>query len=310
MSIEMNTQVENTILKLETVVQNQCKLDQAWSGVKSLLISELDSLPDLPTSNNKKQNHKFKKSQPFWNENLTAAWKDVCQSEKDYLLYKSNKNSQAHIKARLRDFYKKCQNTFDSKYRYFKRKHKKQEFDDLGNDAKNDIQSMWKKLSNPPSTRAALEILREDKSISNDVQEVLQRWHKDISILFSGLRETPDFAYNDDFYQKILTKKSEFESLLPVEQDLLSDYDSQVLNDNLSYDEVSKAIDGSKLKKAYLIIPNEALKNKNAKILFINFFNFVLFPVLVQPNGTTATLNQYQKKTKTHEIHFRTGALL
>ena len=55
MSDEIKLQVQNTILKLETSVQNQSELDQLWSGVKSLLISELDSLPNLPTSNNKKQ---------------------------------------------------------------------------------------------------------------------------------------------------------------------------------------------------------------------------------------------------------------
>ena len=69
---------------------------------------------------------------------------------------------------------------------------------------------MWKKLkqlSNPPSTRAALEIVREDKSISNDIQEILQRWHKDIANLFSGLRDNPEFAFDDNFYDEILQKK-------------------------------------------------------------------------------------------------------
>ena len=130
-----------------------------------MLISELDSLPNLPTSNNKKQSQKFKKSQPFWNDNLAAAWKEVCQSEKEYLSYKANKNSQVPLKIHLGNIYKNCQNAFDSKYRYFKRKHKKQDYEDLENSAKHDIPGMWKKLkklSNPPSTRAALEIVRED----------------------------------------------------------------------------------------------------------------------------------------------------
>ena len=45
--------------------------------------------------------------------------------------------------------------------------------------------------------------------VSTDIQEILSRWHKDISKLFAGLRENPDFSFNDDFYQEILIKKAE-----------------------------------------------------------------------------------------------------
>ena len=45
------------------------------------------------------------------------------------------------------------------------------------------------------------------------------------------------------------------------------------LNSEITYDEVSDAINRSKVKKAYLEIPNEAMKNTNAKILLHKFFN-------------------------------------
>ena len=43
-----------------------------------------------------------------------------------------------------------------------------------------------KKLGNPPSSKAVLEIIRDDDSISTDIQEILAKWHNDISKLFSG----------------------------------------------------------------------------------------------------------------------------
>ena len=245
-------------------MQNQNELDQLWSDVKALLVNEMSSLPDLPTSSNKNQNNKFRKCQPFWNGNLDKAWRDVCQSESNYLLYKANRNGQAEQKKLLREQYKSCQNIFDSKFRYFKRQHRKQEYEDLEKSAQSNISDMWsklKKLSNPPSTRAALEIVREDKSISHDIKEVLSRWHRDISQLFSGIRDNPEFAFDDKFYEEILSKKNEFETLAPEDQDQLSDYDSTCLNQNLTLSEVSKAIDLAKMRKAYLTIPNEALKN-------------------------------------------------
>ena len=45
------------------------------------------------------------------------------------------------------------------------------------------------------------------------------------------------------------------------------------MNSEILYSEVSKCINNSKYKKAYLDIPNEALKNENAKLLLLKFFN-------------------------------------
>ena len=59
MSDEIRLQVENTILKLENIVQNQDQLNYLWDDIKNLLLKELDSLPDIPKSNNKNLNKLF-----------------------------------------------------------------------------------------------------------------------------------------------------------------------------------------------------------------------------------------------------------
>ena len=66
---------------------------------------------------------------------------------------------------------------------------------------------MWSrlnKLSNPPLSRVALEIVRDDESISRDLKEILERWLKDISKLFSGVRDNPEMSFDEDFYEEIL----------------------------------------------------------------------------------------------------------
>jgi hypothetical protein len=50
-------------------------------------------------------------------------------------------------------------------------------------------------------------------------------------------------------------------------------YDAGEMNSEISYDEVADAINCSELKKSYLEIPNEALKNRNAKLLLHRFVN-------------------------------------
>ena len=99
----------------------------------------------------------------------------------------------------------------------------------------------------------------------------MERWHNDIACLFSGLRENPDFAFDDQFYQEIIDKKSEFENLSETEQMEDNPFNADNLNEKISLEEVSKAIDKAKSRKAYLSIPNEALKNKNAKLILQKF---------------------------------------
>ena len=115
--------------------------------------------------------------------------------------------------------------------------------------------------------------MREDSTISRDIKEVLARWYRDISGLFSGFKEDPDLAFNEEFYRHVIQKKEEFERLSDQEFAQHRSYSSEEINAEISYDEVAFAIDQSKLRKAYLDIPNEALKNPNAKVLLHSFFN-------------------------------------
>ena len=80
-------------------------------------------------------------------------------------------------------------------------------------------------------------------------------------------------SFDEDFYEEILNKKQQFENLSPNEQHESNNFNSESLNNELSFSEVSKAIDKIKFHKAYLDIPNEAMKNENAKQILHRFFN-------------------------------------
>ena len=80
-------------------------------------------------------------------------------------------------------------------------------------------------------------------------------------------------AFNDQYYQEILTKKQEFENMSFEQQSHDSDYDSDMMNIEISYDEVSEAVYKSNFRKSHLEIPNEVMKNRNAKLLLYKFFN-------------------------------------
>ena len=151
----------------------------------------MKKLPNLPSSLNKKQNKLLRKSQPFWNEDLETHWKKTCQLEKNYLNFKVKSIFDHQKKSQLRSDFKNGQKIFDKLFRQAERKYKKQKNLELERIAKENQTDMWaklKKLNNPPSSRAALEIVRADSTISNDLKEVLERWLRAIFKLFSGIR--------------------------------------------------------------------------------------------------------------------------
>ena len=80
-------------------------------------------------------------------------------------------------------------------------------------------------------------------------------------------------TFDDSFYNEILNKKEEFEQLFPQEQTQTSQFNSEIINSEISFQEVSDAINSTRFNKAYLDIPNEAMKNQNAKEILHRFFN-------------------------------------
>ena len=145
---------------------------------------------------------------------------------------------------------------------------------------------------------AALQIVLADGSISSNVKKVLERWHRDISNLFTGSRQNPEFAFDDTFYEEILKKKTEFEKLPQDQPDETQTYSSSRLNDEISYDEVSSSIDRAKSRMSYLEIPNEALKNENAKQLFHRFFNLCFKSGLSPSDRDESNIKPIPKKEK------------
>ena len=102
---------------------------------------------------------------------------------------------------------------------------------------------------------------------------MLEKWCSDFSECFKGIKDDPDLVYDDDFLENIKNLKASFDTLSSAEQEEKSSFDSTMLNSKISFEEVANAIDSSKLGKAFLFVPNEALKNESAKRLLHKLFN-------------------------------------
>ena len=150
----------------------------------------------------------------------------------------------------------------------------------------------------PPSVNESLEILREDGSISQDIKEILEKWYKDISQLYSGVRENPDLVYDQQFYEDILRKKAEFENLDHLGQASFSHFNAGDLNIEISEADIQKGVNSLKNRKAYLLIPNEALKNKNAIKLLHVLFNLCFTSGLSPTEWNFSSIKPIPKKDK------------
>ena len=62
LSEETFSKVLFAIGRLEQAINTKTEIDNLWLEVKQIFLSEMATLPDLPTSNSKKQNQKFRKS--------------------------------------------------------------------------------------------------------------------------------------------------------------------------------------------------------------------------------------------------------
>ena len=117
--------VLETISILEKRVKSKHELDSLWCQTKQIILSEIDKLPTIVSSGCNKQNKKFNKGKPFWNEELQALWNLSCKAEKLYLGFKVRVPADSPVKNRLRLQFKGHQKTFDKRYRFFKRQYHK-----------------------------------------------------------------------------------------------------------------------------------------------------------------------------------------
>ena len=106
MSEEIHQQVLDTITRIENIGKTQTEIDSLWTEIKNLFLNEMKTLPDLPTSGNKKMKKKFRKSQPFWCQELDRLWVEACQAEKSYLNFKVLKHEDNVHKDILRQNFK------------------------------------------------------------------------------------------------------------------------------------------------------------------------------------------------------------
>ena len=116
---------------------------------------------------------------------------------------------QRSVKSKLLGEFKNAQKIFDRRFQFYKRQHNSKYFHDLADladKASSDPAEMWKRLkalSDHKPTHVLLEVIRDDETISKDIKDVLEKWHKDFSECFKGIKDDPDLVFDDEFLENL-----------------------------------------------------------------------------------------------------------
>ncbi|XP_053402567.1 uncharacterized protein LOC128557926 [Mercenaria mercenaria] len=264
---EVQREVFHTIDQLESAVVSQVGLNEAYDRFVNIVHVEMSSKLEqkvITISANRRTGKKLRVKKPWWSEQLTVLWTDLCKAEKSWLKCKSN-NRQC-----LKHVYVQKRKAFDSSVQRAKRQYVYQAQSDLEAAVSANSRMFWKSIGNIGIGNERLksipfEVKLSDGSISTDPEIVLKKWGSDFAgLLNSGNTISSEVANDINIHNVGLHNDNSMD--VP---------ETDHLDSMITIDEILKCILHAKSGKApgYDNIPCELLKNDSALALLQSLFN-------------------------------------
>ena len=265
----LNNEIWNSaMIKIIETLENNLKtkeqLNVLYENLIQSIITEMDTYLEFKDID-KTMTKKYKHSKPYWNEQLTLAWKSMMQCEKTFRKFKGHRN----IKSKLRDSYHIARTKFDKLLRTCERNYNNNVIRNIENMCKSDHKQFWNKMKQmgPKRKNIPLRVDKNGQTVINPT-EVLGIWKSDFEQLYNPppCPVDPDFLNNINHEKEILERN--YNNKTEISDDLL--------NSPISFIEVKRSIILSKIGKAPGIdcIPNEVLKNPRITNLFFKLYTF------------------------------------
>ena len=226
------TSLHETGFKLEKSTMTRNKLDSAYNDIcdviKKEMVERLHKKHVKPknSGNNKRQ----KIGKPWRNEELTYAWHDLCDYEKQ--LRKCTCKTLAE-KSRFKRLFLDKRKHFDSQVRRAKRLCWYMVQSDLLDNVNTNPSEFWKsigKVGISTNKHIPMEVVLDDGSVSYDTKVVLDKWKTCFSVLYNHHADTNDSSNN-----------------VRVDENV---EDEPLFNDDITVFEIQKAVREAKAHKA------------------------------------------------------------
>ncbi|CAG2208271.1 unnamed protein product [Mytilus edulis] len=237
-------------VKIEQVIQNiennltvKQDVDAAYGCFVELISDEVKSkIGEKSEGDNQYRKSKGKsRYKPYWNDNLKLLWDKTCEHKKVWLKWKGCGTK----KKRVREQFLTSRNAFDKLLRKEKRSYQMRQQQELLNlSTENNTRDFWKKIgklgiANDRRSSIPMEVLTSEGNVCKDIKTVYDTWKSKYEHLFN----VTDCKYDEDF---LCTVQHQLENEIIN----LSGKESEILNNDISYDDVEKAVYRAKLNKA------------------------------------------------------------
>ena len=252
--------INNIINAREQEINSQNYVDNNYNNLCTVLKDEMDKYLKF-TECGPSTKKRWKHSKPYWNEELTELWKSMRNKERTYLKFRGDRRNKA---LHLNNF-KHSRHIFDKKLRSCECKYYYDKATELEQFNTNNPKEFWQQIKKlGPNKKSDIPMkVKVGDAFNCETATVLNKWKGDFENLYN-LPNNPNF--DTEFYNNITQTKSEYEQNSTETNDMV--------NAEISYDEIEKLVNKAKNNKAVGIdeIPYEILKNHDVIMALLKLF--------------------------------------
>ena len=250
---------------LEDKLHSQNALDAIYQNFCHAVFSEMNNYLDVKVINNKTRKY-FRNSKPYWDDELSNSWKCMAEAKKEFCKYKGIKSIKNHLHSK----FIKSRKVFDKLLRQKERQYNRNYIHNLERINTSNPKEFWNKLQTLGSKKKNIPLsVRSGEIITNNIDQVLQKWKNDFSRIYNSNNENTS-QFDNESYRSICDQVQEKENHCDPNSLNLT------LNKAISYSEVAKQVGKAKRNKAPGVdkIPSEVLKNNETVYALYKMFKY------------------------------------
>ena len=260
--------VLNSLLaKIQHIEDNQSCIDALYNDMLIEIFKQMDEYIDYRIASKKGRKH-YKIHKPFWNTDLSCAWKTMVDAENVYLQSKAKRS----IRRELHNIFIIKRKLFDRLLRRTERifnKQKALEIENINTSNPSEFWSYIKSLGPKRKSSIPMQVYSTNGEKTSETEHVLGKWRSEFNDLYN-MPDDVQAMFDADFYADISSRLPNIKL-----NELNNTADDLHYNRPFDLSELEKICSRMKNNKSVGpdMIPNEVLKHEGLRHLLLDFMN-------------------------------------